>query len=321
MVEEVHPGHIIWMTLLFPCCVIIILVNGACIIALFRVKSMNPSTKVWMMSMLIADVCLGVFVCLPHALVGIVSARSERHQKIACFAYFFFSTATLTIGVLSLVFIAIDRYVAVVRPFRYVETFTKSRALVLVALVWIFGLVEPNLRLILFGSDVRIGLHFGIARWCDPSGNLTTMSIKTASYKDWMPVVVNIVFITASFLILLGIYTRLFCISQQHINKIAAMQINNNQNEKRQSQFRSIRTFLFVTVTYFVAWTPFLFIMTYEMCTGVRVSEKVKFLADFLTYLNAWLNCLVYFIRNGEIRKSFREIRKHVFGRCLRIQN
>ncbi len=289
-------------------CSILIVVGNAiiCLRALHKVKSINSASKVFLISLQIGHLCLGLFLCIPNAIILSFTFQLSRYPWM-CASYFFFSTAILAGGLMALIGVALDRFIAVLCPYIYQAKATKRNATVIVCFTWSVAVIMAIIRLYLQPYDTKSGYHFGTTSCRGQLANNTTDQTLNDTYTvlNNFTSIMTISHVSVCFIILTIVYLYLLVVSRKHAKKMALqMNAGNNEterNEMRKSQFRGIRSFLYVMTSYIIAWLPFVTILTYELIYSVQVSSNIKFVADICIYSNAYVNCIIYLRRKNDI--------------------
>ena len=128
---------------------IVIIANIICLFAL-RKTQINPATRVLMYSLNAADLCIGIFVALPAAVSAYINDWIFGYP--GCFLNVLLGGPTYHTSNLTLLALAVERYIAVAKPFQYRVIFRKTRATVAVGAIWIFS----------YSYEVVV---MGVSRW------------------------------------------------------------------------------------------------------------------------------------------------------------
>ena len=148
--------------------------NLVILLALYKTPSLKTVSNYFVGSLACADLFVGLFAnSLYVALSGFVSLQEIQELKNAeTFVWLF----TTTVTTFSLCFVAIDRYVAIIRPLRYPQIITTNRFYLATIWTWIFAVLFaassfylpygdlPKLWLI--GSFVTFFFPLGVLLFC-----------------------------------------------------------------------------------------------------------------------------------------------------------
>ena len=148
--------------------------NSIILLVLFKTPSLQTVSNYFVGSLAGADLFVGLFAnSLYVALSGFVSLQEIQALKDA---ETFVWLLTTTVATFNLCFVALDRYVAIVRPLRYPLEVTTKRFLKASTSIWIFALLFSTIgfyipysdlpKLWIIGSFVTFLLPFGILLFC-----------------------------------------------------------------------------------------------------------------------------------------------------------
>ncbi|XP_065069651.1 uncharacterized protein LOC135694727 [Rhopilema esculentum] len=131
---------------------------------LSRQGSRTPITNCFLTSLLTATILSCMSGC-PYYLVSLlaelppVNNESSKEHLPACRAAIFFNYSLAASKVLSLTLLSLDRFVAIIWPYFYVNRVTKMRAFVLIVFIWIQALVTALPLPIMPGWVSYIAVH------------------------------------------------------------------------------------------------------------------------------------------------------------------
>ncbi|XP_055838011.1 orexin/Hypocretin receptor type 1-like isoform X2 [Episyrphus balteatus] len=112
--------------------------NALVCIAVYTNYSMRTVTNVFIVNLAVADF-LVILVCLPPSVVWDVTETWFLGQSM-CKIVLYFQTVSVTVSVLTLTFISVDRWYAICFPLRYRTKI--SRAIASVSFIWIVALLS-----------------------------------------------------------------------------------------------------------------------------------------------------------------------------------
>jgi len=148
--------------------------NSIILLVLYKAPSLQTVSNYFVGSLAGADLFVGLFAnSLYVALSGFVSLQEIQALKDA---ETFVWLLTTTVTTFNLCLVAVDRYVAIVRPLRYPLEVTTKRFLKASTSIWIFALLFSTIgfyipysdlpKLWIIGSFVTFLLPFGILLFC-----------------------------------------------------------------------------------------------------------------------------------------------------------
>ncbi|XP_038074875.1 beta-2 adrenergic receptor-like [Patiria miniata] len=125
--------------------VLILTLNPICLVVLHRASGIQETTKVFMASLSVSDICIGLFLVLDF--------NGEWVLSFLCTAWGVSAPSFGALSIFSLVLLTVDRFVAIVYSLRYPTLMTLKKAEIIVAITWILtltfftivsGIVLPN---------------------------------------------------------------------------------------------------------------------------------------------------------------------------------
>ena len=330
-IEPVQTTSIMYASFWIIVLLLILLLNTIVIYAISNKRYLRSSvTNSFIASLAVSDIL--VAVCIVPVRIGF-ALKNLRF----CFGFVvcrFYLTADyifFTASITNLVIISVDRYLAMLHPYYYQRLLTKSRAKVIIALVW--------LNAILWGSS-------GNVKWSDPSKDAIVVGNDVClNQNKWY---VTTVFILVFYIpvILMGfVYTKILLLSAYHAGKIAKdipcnrLVVENSDSElkmKKKKRFslkkskkktstsscitqkelvlKATKTVAVVYGTFVICWLPasiFTLLETWcQTCFDNSDWQKglyVPFI-EVLPILNSLFNPVIYTAMNKQYRRAFREI-------------
>ncbi|XP_071798773.1 beta-2 adrenergic receptor-like [Asterias amurensis] len=254
-----------------------------------RVTNLADSTKVLMTSLAVTDLLVGV-----SAVLSAVASALDRWPfgDVGCHFYAMFKTVAISMSILSVTCLNIERYIAVTRPFKFPLWCTRRRAITLVVVASIACL-----------SCAPLPWIFAISPYYF-EGSLLCFYSNTSIY-------LNLVFLLSCnvlpTLLMSCIYWHLIKISREHeqrLNRNGNNEANNNRDNK------ALKTFLVVTLTFAGCFFPFALVRVGRSLTGKLIPNWLQFLSSWLGTSNSMFNVWIYCLFNS----SFREMAKKVIS-------
>lgn len=148
--------------------------NSIILLALYKTPYLQTVSNYFIGSLAGADLFVGIFAnSLYVALSGFVSLQEIQELKDA---ETFVWLLTTTVTTFNLCFVAVDRYVAIIRPLRYPSEITTQRFLKANIAMWIFAVLFSTIsfyipfsdlpKLWIIGSFVTFLFPFGVLLFC-----------------------------------------------------------------------------------------------------------------------------------------------------------
>ncbi|XP_033628808.1 trace amine-associated receptor 13c-like [Asterias rubens] len=283
--------------------------NSLCLVCLRKSQAFGGTTRVFMTSLTIADLMMGVFICVPSSTYATISGWVLGYPTCLVTAHLNFYLVTMS--VLSLLLVSLNRFISVVRPFWY-QTITPSQATVTVVVSWVMALVFSLVVLFTGGINVCFDAMLNI---CIPLSAQKELGISISTVTSFVVVIV------VSYLLTIGIYVRLYLIARRHLRQMNNREANDNPAGHVQLPLnKATITFAIVTVAFGVAYIPMILIAVDYFINGTGCQLLICGLAPLCTLSNSWWNVAIYSIRNAEFRETMKHVLQSAFIRRPRPQ-
>uniref|UniRef100_A0AAY4EXJ3 Adenosine receptor A3 n=1 Tax=Denticeps clupeoides TaxID=299321 RepID=A0AAY4EXJ3_9TELE len=262
-------------------------------------RNLRDPTFCFIVSLALADIAVGALV-IPLAVVVSLGLKTHFYTCL------FFSCLLLIItqsSILSLLAIALDRYLRVKIPTRYNIIVTQRRAWGAVCVCWLLSALT--------GVVPMFGWHNQAT-----DGNLTTALI-TCKFTSVMSMGYMVYFnffgwVVVPLTIMIGLYAAIFHIIRRQLNRRAEATANADKyyrKELKLAQSLALVVFLFV-----LCWLP-LHIMNCVLyfCPQYHVPKSAMYTGIFMSHVNSALNPMVYAFRIQRFRATLIQIAR----RCM----
>jgi hypothetical protein len=285
----------------------------------FRKSKFKTTTNFFIANLASSDVLIAV-VCMPTSMFSIASKNigqsvlNGHAGVLICKMLPFLQGLSVAVSILTMFVLAADRFLAIVFPFQ--KIITKQRAKILIAALWIVGVIfnAPLLYAMKLHED-------GDMRFC---------------YENWEPyfddekaskdyTIVLFLFLYAIPLVLVTFFystllRELWRGKHLHHNKTVAC----NENKA------VLKMIVTVIVTFAICWLPVhvtVFVVLFtkdrliQMC---GLSPVIIFIGWFMGHMNSAVNPIIYLIYNENFRseffKMFQQIGRVVLRKKPKIQ-
>ena len=284
-----------------------ILANLVCIYVIRHTNEMSEGAKVFMVSMAVSDLSVGVIAAfsIAPAFLG-----WWPWGNVLCIMTAAFVTIFCMASVSSLVCISIDRIIAVTNPLRYPSIVTRRRALVVTTAVWIccfliIACLWHNSPPVEY-NDASVTCAW---MWEDDTQCLA------------VAICIGLSLFIVPCIIMSVLYLRLLMISQKHARRIAASSPAASLNRspslgthrssdssegsgRFSNDHKALKMFFVVTFAFTVAWAPYSITSLFSCVTGITIAEWSEFLVHWLAFSNSWFNVIIYVCMNTSLRNT-----------------
>ena len=303
LVNLPHSWTILIMIIMSLVLVLTIVGNFAVMIVLRYSSALNSIVNSYfLVSLSIADLLVAILV-MPCALDAVNSGwwRCGRIWGICNgFGNFLFCISSI----MHLMMLSIDRYLAIARPLLYPLEMTKSRAISLCFVLWIYSAVWAFLPL------------FGVSSY-----ECFINYIGTCKPEDWSKYGLNFAFaisvVTGTYglalITMVFVYWKIARVIRSQLQRIEVVRNNNkkqtvyNKEDNTTGKFKrskGVVTLMIVTLVYLICWSPFCILLFVEIGTGRKVQGPYGAVAMLVGFTNSCCNPIIYSIKYRRFRRA-----------------
>ncbi|XP_076876919.1 trace amine-associated receptor 6-like [Brachyhypopomus gauderio] len=297
-IKEVRTGtgNIFLFILLSFISVCTVFLNLLVIISISHFKQLHTPTNLLILSLAVADLLVGLVV-MP---VNIMQLRDSCWYlgKMTCTVALVINLISMSSSVCNMVFIAIDRYIAISDPLLYSTKVTVCKMSLLIVLGWSCSLLYI-LMYFYFNNHL---LQYQIVSRC--YGECILVSKSSVATVD----------LVISFLcpcsVILVLYSRIFTLARRQAKAVRSV-LNATSNEHRAKVFKfsnskAAKTLGIVVGVYLSLWIPVsLCYLSFENITSMSLVWTVL---SWLVCINSSVNPLIYAIFYPWFRASAKYI-------------
>ena len=267
----------LWSAIFF----LITILNILALIAFHRTRHFHGSTtKIFLMSLATADLCIGFAFAAPTTVLTFYNCACKQFCQIQAYG-----GLGLQIGALSSLFaVNIERFIVIVYPLHHQMILSPMRAKMIVCVIWIS--VACCVMIVGLVSDWGT-LTFFL--------NCHTSAVVDMRYIFWIVFVVCIVL----YITTITMYVKVYVVSRKHNKRL-------NQFRRIKHESKTAQTVFILLAMYGVSWIPTLVSGTYLFISGVEASEYIAHPMQMINISCSWFNPLIYVIRNEQFRKELR---------------
>ncbi|XP_073730864.1 trace amine-associated receptor 13c-like [Misgurnus anguillicaudatus] len=267
-----------------------VFLNLLVIISISHFKKLHTPTNMLILSLAVSDLLVGLII-MPLEAIWLIETCWYFGDTI-CKLFLITIGLLLSTSLSNLVFIAVDRYVAVCHPLLYPQKITTTRTIIIICVSW-FCYSAYNISIVLTTSQTNYTCK----------GECIFMLT-----FDW-----KITDLFLSFLfpctIIITLYLRIFYVAHQQVKVINSLMRSGKHltegSVRRKSESKAALTLGIIITVYLFCWIPY-FILS--LTPNTRITSVTAYFILWMLYINSGLNPLIYAIFYPWFRMSVKHI-------------
>ncbi|XP_076876908.1 trace amine-associated receptor 13c-like [Brachyhypopomus gauderio] len=280
--KEVRTGTGNIFLFIFLSCISVctVFLNLLVIISIFHFKQLHTPTNLLILSLAVADLLVGLIV-MPVKIMELIDSCWYLGE-ITCAMVLVINSLSLSTSLCSMVFIAVDRYIAVSDPLLYSTKITICKTSLFIILGWSFSLLYV-LMYIYFNGGL---LQSQVGSRCLGECILFVIHL-------WV-IIDFIVFFLAPCCVILVLYSIIFNVARFQAKAVRAVLNSTSNRHEASSEIKAAKTLGIVVFVYLSCWIPF-YLSSLSVDNMSSLSVVWTVLA-WLAYMNSSVNPLIYAI-------------------------
>ncbi|XP_070556255.1 orexin receptor type 2-like [Ptychodera flava] len=327
MRQLVYPAPHEWVVIFAFAIVFLLALIGNILVcyAVLRNPQMRTVTNYYIVNLSVADILVSL-ICLPITVVFDVT-ETWYFGNLACKLIPYFQVISMSVSVLTLSAIAVDRYFAICRPLMFKST--AKRTLTIILVIWLVSFLIPIPQAIVYETRPAADANRTASEYIFMTKCFEIGWFGTLQQKIYHIALVMVIYLIP--LILIGVAYIMVCLqlwasipgfdeskNQQHdANGSGANRTTVSQLKSRRKVAKML---IIVVVLFAICYLPLhilnilrqfpLFVVVH----AARDSFHIPFLvAHWLAFANSAVNPIVYNFLSAKFRKEF----KAAFTCCL----
>ncbi|XP_075238312.1 dopamine receptor 1-like isoform X2 [Lycorma delicatula] len=295
---------------IFLCLLIFLSIAGNILVclAIYTDRGLRRIGSLFLASLAIADLFVAALV-MTFAVVNDLAGYWVFGPQF-CDTWIAFDVMCSTASILNLCAISLDRYIHIKDPLRYSRWVTRRVALVSIACIWLLAALISfvPISLGLHRPPQPLVFHQGDTAYPTCALDLTpTYAVVSSCISFYVPCVVMV-----------GIYCRLYCYAQKHVQNIRAVTrpltspsipaTMHASSPYHVSDHKAAITVGVIMGTFLLCWVPFFCVNIIAAFCKTCIPGMAFKVLTWLGYSNSAFNPIIYSIFNTEFRDAFRRI-------------
>ncbi|PFX32228.1 tyramine receptor 1-like [Stylophora pistillata] len=282
-------------------------------------QRLRTVTNYFIVSLAVSDLLLSLLY-VPFRIEQTIDNGYWCLRKELCATWIVIDLVCTGASIYNLAAISVDRYIAIVHPFRYHSVMTTKVARIIIAIIWAYSITWAG---------------FSGINWTDseqPPYNWDSKCFKKDKIFYTITTVTDFFF---PLMVILIMYGLVFRVAMTQARAVASLQPQLSKRDGRGRRFsinivkevKAAKTLAIVIGAFVVCWLPFFVFLLVSLwdlslLTPPKVSEDVLtgLRATFLYVLpaiNSTLNPIIYALFNKEFRTAFVRLLRRTCGRPL----
>lgn len=283
--------------------------NAFICMATARNPNLRNTTNLWVTALAVSDLVRSC-VAAPLTVGTFISGR-WKYGSPGCVIQGFFTYFLTLVSLLTMAFMAVNRYCRVVKPSLYLKIFTKRLSVGFLVSLWVLMALTVSVPVFVGWAEFSFNRGYAacILKFRKPS--LTIIFLILDASLILLPCMATI----------FGCYFKVSRAVREHNLQVASslQRVSNNQfiNGASVEEIRVTKTLFFLVSTFAICWIPAYTIGFLSRGNLVDISYHGTIVVTYLVGLNSACNPLIY----GYMNRSFRiEFGKLVPCKKTRVQ-
>ncbi|KAJ8311940.1 hypothetical protein KUTeg_010507 [Tegillarca granosa] len=302
--ERLYSGFMIYLFSIYVIAIAPTILGNTLILAsLVRFQRLRSRINILIGNLAVSDLLLGLVV-IPFD-IAFLHVKSLQEEKIPCLVRQSLNVILLDASILNLFCISLERYIAIVHPFKHAKLCKKRKLFILLSICWIVSIIVGAIPLM------------GWNAW-EPGIFCDTELVWREKYRG-----IQYLAICSCLIVNFIMYVKVMrtaCRRLKQSRKISGTSNNDSQRHISISKkdVRKTKIMVLILGIFAICWGPYctvIIIETFFVDANITLIIVKKFFGC-LGMLNSALNWIVYGIKNKNFRQAFKHILS--FGVCTR---
>ncbi|XP_059173772.1 adenosine receptor A3-like [Physella acuta] len=283
---------------------LITLSNSLVVFGMILYPGFYNSNNILLLSLSVADLLMGIY-CLPLYMLSYIDSTKAMLFSKQSTCLIFLTSPVLTAGasLLSLLFITLDRYLAIMWPMKYRQFITVERTMKGTIIMWVLIIaltLVPFFGWHNYNYDIR-----NVYLRCYFYQTLPKYYVLMIVLAGGAPVLFVCTILYSQILVV--VWSQVKAFEKQGIGK------NDEQSIKLRNRIKTVKMTSMLMLMFIIMWLPFIVIspVTY-FNVSKRDVEIIRCVSLILSFGNSLLNAPIYAI----FREDYREVYRIMLVTC-----
>ena len=273
--------------------------NLLVVISIYRNPSLRTITNYFLLSLSLTNI-LHPLVGLPPSLVWSMQSGFTSRQIVCDFQACFY-TSFIYVSVVTIILMAINRFVCVCKHDKYKKYFNRKTSLIMLGLVWILSFVGVPLY------NETAGLNQAQASFMPHQLRCGFLINKKTTSKVLVNVIITVTLLIP-FTIIAVCYYKVFKKIREHKRNVAPASNPNSLGTSVQ-EINVTWTMFAVLIGYFMTWIPVLVVTLMKNLLGSEnLPRQVHMIVSYTGSSSTAINPMIYGVMNLSFRQEYKRI-------------
>ena len=286
---------------LFPC--VTMMGNIMVIVAVLTHKRLQTVTNAFVVSLAVADIMVAILV-MPFGIYQQFNNKDWQLGREWCLITTSFDVMFTTTSIFNLSCLAVDRYLAICRPFIH-ERLTRPKVIAMLSFSWIVPIFISFVPILNKWNTLGIEEYMNCAFPPDDS-----TSCAFVVNKVFATVCSSIAFyIPTIFIVICNVH--IYSAARKQAHQIRSLELSAHKHHRKgklKHETKAAKTVGIIMGCFFVCWLPFFVLNIIDPFIGYRVPYTVWTTAIWLGYINSMLNPFLYYNFNRHYKIAFQRL-------------
>ncbi|XP_039750899.1 orexin receptor type 1-like [Pararge aegeria] len=276
--------------------------NTLVCVAVYKNHTMRTVTNYFLVNLAMADFMVLLF-CLPATVVWDVT-ETWFLGDVLCKILLYFQSVSVTVSVLTLTFISVDRWYAICFPLKFKSTINRAKTAIFV--IWTVSLLFNTPELVVLTTVKMVPLRFNLEY-------LVQCTAIWSSTDDLVWHIIKVVFIYTIPLLLMTVayhqIVRVLWSSQKIPGQAETVKLAPAEQTQLRSRRKAAKMLVAVVIMFAVCYFPVHLLSVLRYVLDMEQNDVITCLAllsHVLCYANSAINPLIYNFMNSKYRREFR---------------
>uniref|UniRef100_A0A8C4RD64 G-protein coupled receptors family 1 profile domain-containing protein n=1 Tax=Erpetoichthys calabaricus TaxID=27687 RepID=A0A8C4RD64_ERPCA len=260
--------------------------NLLVIISVSHFRQLHSPSNLLVLSLAVADFLISISL-MPFRIIKIIDSCWYFGDNF-CYFNSIVELLLTSVSMSNLVFIAIDRYIAVCEPFVYAAKITVPIAQLSVTVSWLLSMLYTWVLVFYKGYYVISANESICVGQCE------------GFYAEPWGLVDLIITFLIPYTVMISLYTKIFIVAKRHIKvikmtnqKICAKEIQQNKVPKK-SERKAAKTLGIAISVFLFCWIPYFLCIIINAYTDLVIPNIMFDILTLLAFFNSGMNPVIY---------------------------